>query len=130
MANLESILEVISSFLDTSLSSAPTVPPPIILLGASSKPGLNSRLITSRIISRKSECGAPAGPLPSGAPSVDEKMERIRVEEIVNALINEARITVVVPPGTPVTTTGANAGGPVISQGVTTNYTQANGIIQ
>jgi len=130
MGNLEDVLEVISSFLGTSLSPAPIIPPPIILTGGANKPGLNSRLITSRIISRKSESGAPSGPLPSGAPSIDEMMERIRVEEIISALISEARITVVIPAGTPVTTFGGNAGGPVICQGVTTNITQGYGVIQ
>jgi hypothetical protein len=130
MANLEDIIDVITSFLDTSLTPAPIIQPSIILSGGATKPGLNSRLITSRIISRKSESGAPTGALPSGAPSVDEKMERIRVEEIINALISEARITVVIPPGTPVFTVGGNAGGPVVSQGVTTNITQGYGVIQ
>ncbi len=54
MGNLEDVLEVISSFLGTSLSPAPIIPPPIILTGGATKPGLNSRSITSRIISRKS----------------------------------------------------------------------------
>jgi hypothetical protein len=128
--NLGSVVDIINSFLETALSPAPIIQPPIILTGGPLKPGLNSRQITSRIISRKSEAGAPTGILPSGAPSVDEKMERIRVEEIINAIISEARITVVIPPGTPVTTIGANAGGPVLSQGVTINLTQGYGVIQ
>jgi hypothetical protein len=130
MNNLKSVLDAISALLRTSISSAPIIPPPLILVGGAQRPGMNSRLITTRIITRKSEAGAPVGPLSSGSESVDEKMERIRIEEIVNALISEARITIVIPPGTPVTTVGGNAGGPVLSQGVTTNYTQGYGIIQ
>jgi hypothetical protein len=130
MNNLKSIFNLISALLKTGLSPAPVVPPPLILVGGPQRPGMNSRMITTRIIARKSEAGAPVGPLPSGAESVDEKMERIRIEEIISSLISEARITIVIPPGTPVTTVGGNAGGPVISQGVTTNYTQGYGIIQ
>jgi hypothetical protein len=130
MNNLKSVLDAISALLRTSISSAPIIPPPLILVGGAQRPGMNSILITTRIITRKSEAGAPVGPLSSGSESVDEKMERIRIEEIVNALISEARITIVIPPGTPVTTVGGNAGGPVLSQGVTTNYTQGYGIIQ
>jgi hypothetical protein len=130
MNNLKSVLDAISALLRTSISSAPIIPPPLILVGGAQRPGMNSRLITTRIITRKSEAGAPVGPLSSGSESVDEKMERIRIEEIVNSLISEARITIVIPPGTPVTTVGGNAGGPVLSQGVTTNYTQGYGIIQ
>ena len=130
MNNLKSVLDAISALLRTSISSAPIIPPPLILVGGAQRPGMNSRLITTRIITRKSEAGAPVGPLSSGSESVDEKMERIRIEEIVNSWISEARITIVIPPGTPVTTVGGNAGGPVLSQGVTTNYTQGYGIIQ
>lgn len=130
MNNLKAVLDAISALLKTSLSIVPTVPPPLILIGGAQRPGMNARTITTRIITRKSEAGAPIGPLPSGNESVDEKMERIRVEEIVSSLISEAKITIVIPAGTPVTTVGGNAGGPVVSQGVTTNYTQGYGIIQ
>ena len=130
MNNLTSVLDVIGALLRTSITIAPIIPPPLILVGGGQRPGMNARMITTRIITRKSEAGAPIGPLPSGAESVDEKMERIRIEEIINALISEAKITIVIPAGTPITAVGGNAGGPVISQGVTTNYTQGYGIIQ
>lgn len=130
MNNLKSLINILTAFLKTGLSSAPVIPPPLILVGGAQRPGINARMITTRIISRKPQAGAPVGALPSGEESVDEKMERIRIEEIVSALISEARITVVIPAGTPVTTIGANAGGPVISQGVTTNFTQGYGILQ
>ena len=52
-------------------------------------------------------------------------MELIRVEEIVNALLNNARVDVVILPGISVTSVGVgNLGGPVISQG----YTYTNGV--
>lgn len=130
MNNLKAIFDLITALLKTGLSPAPIVPPPLILVGGAQRPGLNARMITTKIISRKPEAGAPVGPLPSGAESVDEKIERIRIEEIIAALVSEAKITVVIPAGTPVTTIGGNAGGPVVCQGVTTNYTQGYGIIQ
>ena len=45
-------------------------------------------------------------------------METIRVEEIVKALLTDAKIQVSAPPGTllQVTASGANAGGPVVVQ--------------
>lgn len=130
MENLKNIIKLLSALLKTGLSKARPVPPPLILVGGATRPGINSRMITTRIISRKSDAGAPVGSLPSGAESIDEKMERIRIEEIVKAFLSEAKITIVIPPGTPVTVVGANAGGPVVCQGVTTNYTQGYGIIQ
>jgi len=130
MNNLKSIFKLIGALLKTGLSFAPPVPPPLILIGGAQRPGLNARMITTRIIARKPEAGAPVGPLSSGAESIDEKMERIRVEEIVAALLSEAKITVVIPAGTPVTAIGGNVGGPIVCQGVTTNYTQGYGILQ
>lgn len=130
MNNLKAIFNLLSALLKTGLSFAPPVPPPLILVGGAQRPGMNARMITTRIIARKSEAGAPVGALPSGAESIDEKIERIRIEEIVNSLISEAKITVVIPAGTPVTAVGGNAGGPIVCQGVTTNYTQGYGILQ
>ena len=57
-------------------------------------------------------------------------MELIRIEEIVNAVHNEAVVNIVIPPGTQITATGANAAGPVISQGVTTGMAVGDGIIR
>ncbi len=53
------------------------------------------------------------GPLPSGEISPDEIMEKIRVEEIFNALTQDARIQTVTKAGTTLQATGANAGGPI-----------------
>ena len=64
MNNLKAVLDAISALLKTSLSIVPTVPPPLILVGGAQRPGMNARTITTRIITRKSEAGAPIGPLP------------------------------------------------------------------
>lgn len=83
--------------------SIPDVPPPPIdpttILSSAKNVGLSPRKIASEIIARQAEAGAPFGPMPSGADNVAEKMELIRVQEIVKALQQDARITVSVPPG-------------------------------
>ena len=81
------------------------VPPiePTSILSTVSNPGLSPRKMAIEVISRKSEAGAPTGPLPSGADSIDEKMEIIRMQEIVKGLQQDARITVAIPPGITVT---------------------------
>ena len=86
--------------------------PSVLILG-SDKPGLSPSKIAARIIQRQAEAGIPVGPLPSGEISPDEIMERIRVEEIVSALVIEAAIDVAITPGTVIQGTGGNAGGPV-----------------
>ena len=57
-------------------------------------------------------------------------METIRVEEIINALLTKAKIEVAVAPGTNVSVTGANGGGPMLSQGATTSIVKSEGIIR
>lgn len=95
----------------------PDIPPPPIdpltILETVKNPGLSPRKIASEIIARQSEAGAPFGPLPSGGDNVAEKMELIRVQEIVKALQQDARITVSVPPGILVTGTAISPVGPL-----------------
>jgi hypothetical protein len=57
--------------------------------------------------------------LPSGAENIAEKMERIRMEVIVENLLENANFTVALPAGIPITATGISPTGPVVVQGVT-----------
>jgi hypothetical protein len=77
------------------------------------KPGLSPEKIAARIIQRKSEAGLPVGPLAGGNTAPDEIMEKIRMEEMIKALTEEARIDVCTRPGTQLQATGGNAGGPI-----------------
>jgi len=132
--NFNSIGSIIGAFKKilnlSSMGGPPKVPPPLILVGVPQRTGLSPTKIASKIISRKSEAGLPVGALPSGAISPDEIMERIRVEEIINALIESAVITVVIPPGTTVTAAGISAAGPVTVAGMTTTYVKGYAVMQ
>ena len=75
--------------------------------------GFNSSEIAAKIIKRQSEAGVPVGPLPSGRNSPAEIMERIRVEEMVEAITTNLVMDVAIQPGTVIQGTGGNAGGPV-----------------
>ncbi len=99
-----------------------------ILIGAQFREGLSAIDIASKIIERKKEIGVGIGALPSGASNIDLKMEAIRVEEITNAILTKMRIEGAIAPGTPITATGGNAGGPIVVQGLTTNSTKVVGI--
>jgi hypothetical protein len=58
-------------------------------------------------------------------------MELIRIEEIINAVLTEAKVDVVIPPGISVMTIGVgNLGAPVVSQGATTTMGIGDGIIR
>lgn len=109
---------------------APPIPP-YIILKSSLNAGLSARKTASNIIARQSEAGAPFGPMPSGADNISEKMEQIRVEEIIKALQEDARITVVIPPGILVNGTAISPVGPLPVVGATvTPFHQGYGVIQ
>jgi uncharacterized protein YacL len=124
--------EVIKNLLN--LFKVPSLPAPPVTkvqtLTSKLRPGLSSTKIAANIIKRQSEAGAPVGALDDGSENISEKMERIRVEEIINAIISDARITVTILPGQTIQGTGANAGGPVVVVGTTLTLGSGTGLIQ
>jgi hypothetical protein len=127
--SFKEILKAIIGLFKIPDTPSPPIPPPLIYK-SSSNPGLSPRKIASNIIARQSEAGAPFGPMPSGADNVEEKMEQIRVEEIIKGIM-ESRITVVVPPGILVNGTAISPVGPLPVVGATvTPFHVAYGVIQ
>ena len=109
------------------------LPPPLIIAGATLRPGLSAKSIAAQIISRQSKAGRQVGNVFVDGDNVEETMELIRVEEIINALLNESVVNVAIPPGISVTTVGTVVGPtpfPVLSNGFTTTIATGNGIIR
>lgn len=128
--SLESVLSGLFNLLRIDTGGVPTtVPAPLILAGAGARGGLSATKVANRIISRRGEAGLPVGALPNGDVSNEERLERIRVEEILKAIQEDANIQVVIPPGQSLTGVGGNAGGPVTIVGSTTFYTRGNAVI-
>ncbi len=94
MAGITS-LDTIAKFFQ-SIITPPTPLPPItkeqIALGMPLRPGLSAQKIWSNIKERKTQAGVPAVP-----SEEDLAMEMIRVEEIVKALLTDAKIEIVIP---------------------------------
>lgn len=134
MFNLSTMSGVINIILTAfSIPNAPVapLPPPLILTGAALRPGLSAKEIAARIISRQSESGRQVGNIFADGPNVEETMELIRIEEIIDALLNESVVNVAIQPGTSVSTVGVgNLGAPVVSQGFTTTIGIGSGIIR
>lgn len=131
---LESMQNVIDVILGAFKAPKPPVsplPPPLLLIGGTQRPGVTASEIASRIISRQSEAGLIVGDVFEDGPNTAEAMELIRIEEIINSLLTEAKIEIVIPPGVQVMTTGTgNLGAPVISMGATTNIAVGYGVIR
>ena len=130
LSSISGVLKLILAAFSLPQQPAQTVPPQLIFLGAKMRPGLSAKNLASRIISRQSEAGLIAGDVFADGANTHEAMEVIRMEEIINSLVTEARINATVDPGVQVTTIGTgNLGIPVISQGATTNIGIGVGII-
>jgi len=130
-SSISSIIGILKAAFTIPRKPLSNLPPQLLVIGAKLRPGLSARSIASRIIARQSEAGAPVGDIFSETNNVAEAMEAIRIEEVVSAMQLEAKIEIVIPPGVQVTTTGVgNMGGPVISQGATTNIASGNGVIR
>lgn len=128
-----SITEISNKLKDLFKTSLPKLPniPSILLLGAQFRPGLDSKVIASKVIKRLPETGAVTGPMSDGSANVMEGVIAIIVEEIIHAIILESRVDVSIPPGSiQIIANGANAGGPVISYGQNTTPSSGVGTVR
>jgi len=130
MANISNILSVITNMLSAYRTPPPEIPSLLLLTGAKLRPGLSPTLIAAKIISRQNEAGAPTGVLPSGGTNIMEAMEVIRVQEIINAILTDARIDIAIAPGITLQANGANGGGPIVVLGSTIGVGSGTGIIR
>jgi len=128
--NINDVVGLLDTEMSLNKSTPPEVPTPLILGGAVNKSGLSVRDIVKKIIQRKSEIGIPVGNLPDGSESLDEKMLYVIVETIVEAFIENAKISIAIPAGIGLTASGGNAGGAVQVVGMTTSIVRGVGIIQ
>lgn len=128
LGSIATIIAVIQSAFKLKFNPKTPPPPPLIYVGGKMRQGMSASQIASRIISRQQEAGAPVGTLPNGGDNVAEKMEKIRLEETINAILTEAKIDVVIPPGIPITAVGGGIG-MVTVQGATTNFAVGTGVI-
>tara|TARA_R110000851_G_scaffold117238_6_gene243867 strand:- start:441 stop:842 length:402 start_codon:yes stop_codon:yes gene_type:complete len=131
MSSMSTVLKTLKAAFNVPREPLDPLPPQLLIIGANIRPGLSARNIASKVISRQTEAGGPAGDIFSENNNVMESMIVVMVEEIVKALQIDAKIEVVVAPGIQVTTFGAgNLGGPVVSQGATTNIGSGSGVIR
>lgn len=129
--DLSKIISLLTSAFKTPQTPLTPLPPQLLLTGGNLRTGLSPREIASKIIARQSEAGAPVGDIFTEDANISEIMETIRIQEIIEALQLNCKVEIVIPPGVQVTTIGVgNLGGPVVSQGATTNIAMGYGVIR
>jgi len=130
-SSMSNILKILLSAFSLMKQPADTLPPPLIFIGAKLRPGLSARDIAARVISRFSESDAVNGEIFQEGNNVMTALELIRMEEIVNAIQTEMKISSVIDPGAMIiNASGANGGGPVTVVGTNINITESNGVAQ
>lgn len=130
--SISTIVQNISSFIQNKMS-IPLIPVPAIMLICSTikRPGLSPMLITSRIITRQQDFGAPIGVNIDGSPNMMNQLFYVITDEIINALKMEGKVEIAIPPGGVTSIgTGANSGGPVIVTSKNVEPISGNGIVR
>jgi len=115
-----SVIEGLLKLADIGSIPSPPLPPPVALAGEN-RSGLSPKRVAANIINRQTEAGARLGPRDNGEDSITEKMEVIRIEEIMGEVSRNMRINIATPPGTSAVVQGANSGGPLVAYGATTS---------
>lgn len=130
-SSISNVLKILSAAFSGIRKPLTDLPPQLLVAGGELRPGLSPRNVTSRVISRQSEAGAPSGDIFTESSNNMESMINIIVEEVINSIQLDSKIEITIAPGVQVTTLGAgNLGGPVISKGVTTSIASGTGIIR
>ena len=132
LGSISSIIKIILSAFSVPDTPITPLPPPLLLAGSVTLPGLSTSNVASRIISRQSEAGLIVGDVYEDGDNTAEKMELIRIEEILNALQTEAKIEIAIPPGTPISAFGISnvPGAPIYVQGITTAPATGTGVVR
>lgn len=131
-SSMGNILKILLSAFSLMKQPAQTLPPPLVFLGAKLRPGLSARDMAARVISRFSEADAVGGEIFQEGDNVMTALEVIRMEEIVNAIQTEMKITSAIDPGAIlVQSNGVGyAGWPVASIGTNPSIVSSNGVAQ
>jgi len=129
--NIASISNTIKSLFDITRQPAPQVPGMLMAIGCSQKPGLSTIISTGNIVKVLNKHDIPTDALPDGTENKTVALVIAIVDEVFRAIKEDANIQVAHMPGAiSVLSTGANAGGPVVTQGININFSKGQAIVQ
>jgi hypothetical protein len=131
LSSISTIINIVLGAFRLLQKPAQQIPPPLLLIGKNLRPGMSSRNLASRIISRyESDAGIPMGDVFNNGDNTEAKKVRIMSEEIVAMMQTEAKVDVAIDPGAIQITASGSAGPiPVVVQGSNILYvTGAGGV--
>ena len=108
-----------------------SIPPLLLLVGVTERPGLSAIALTGAIIRRLPEAGIETGVNADGSPNKINQFVRVLCEEVIKEIKDNAKVTCVLRPGTINSIgVGGNAGGPVVVTSYNTIPVNTMGIIE
>ena len=121
----------IKNLFNVSRQPAPEIPGMLMAVGCMQKPGLSSKASVGNIVRVLDKHEIPTDPLPDGTENKTVQLVLAIVDEVYRALREDANIQVAHSPGAiTILASGANLGGPVVSQGININFSKGQAIIQ
>lgn len=131
-SSMSSILKTLSGVFDVAQKPATQIPPPLLLVGKNIRPGMSSRNLAARIISRlESDGGIPIGNVFGDGNNAIPIAVRVISEEIVSMIQTEAKVDIAIDPGAiRIFSTGTAGPYPVVAQGANVIYVTGAGGMQ
>ena len=129
LSSISSILNIISGAFKFLQIPAQPIPPPLLLVGKNSRPGMSARNLAARMIARyESEAGESMGNVFADGDNKAAIKVLIMAQEIVSMIQTEAKVDVLIDPGAiNVTVTGSAGPVPVVGQGANILYAVGGG---
>ena len=129
VSSISSILNIILGAFKLLQTPAQQIPPPLLLIGKNSRPGMSARNLGARMIARyESEAGVSMGNMFADGDNKGAIMVMIMAEEIVSMIQTEAKVDILIDPGAiNVTITGTAGPIPVAGQGANILYAVGGG---
>lgn len=125
------ILNTISNLFKKTRKAAPLVPPMLTAIGGPERPGMQVNVSATKIAEAISAAGIPTEAADGHKPCMTMVFMQAIVKEIFRAMHEDANIqTAFEPCSMTLWGVGANSGGPVIIQGINTNFSAGSSIMQ
>ena len=125
------ILSSISAMFNKTRVPAAQIPPMLMAVGGTQRPGLSTIVSVGNIVKALNKHGIPTSNGEDGSENKTVAFVIAIVEEIYRALHKDANTQIALQPGSiNIISSGSNAGGPMISQGININFANGTAIIQ
>lgn len=129
--NISNLVNKITNTLESTRIPVQVLPAILLKCTSLTRPGLSAYKIATEVIQNNEKLGIPTGANPDGTENLINAYTYNIVKSLVDALKNDAAVSVAIPLGSLlIQVNGANGGGPVTCIGSNLKDSIGRGIIQ